>query len=385
MNSRPTVCAYYFPNWHVDPRNEAIHGKGWTEWRTAQYATPRFPGHEQPKVPLLGCDDEANPNDMSLQITLAVDHGIDAFIFDWYYFFDGSYRERCIRDGFLGAPNCRDLKFALMWANHNPIYAHPGSYWKPAETLWSGDIDAETFRNCTDHCIKHYLNQPNYLRVNGGLYFSFFRAKAMIEQVGGPATARALLDDFRFRVEKAGLGKLTLDGNASEFGRDNLDDANRLIRETGFDCCSCYGWGARGMDHFPSVSYSDWMEINREEDRYFTRGLDVPYNPVVPTGWDSSPRTVQSDMFDKRPYPFGTVVTDNTPELFEKALRRTAEFMKSEGTGELVHIACWNEWTEGAYLEPDTQYGYARLEAVRNVFGRRARKHESAEECACKK
>ena len=57
--------------------------------------------------------------------------------------------------------------------------------------------------------------------------------------------------------------------------------------------------------------------------------------------------------------------------------------MKAEGTGELVHIACWNEWTEGAYLEPDTKYGYARLEAVRNVFGRRTGKPESAEEYAC--
>ena len=44
MKKRPIVAAYYFPNWHSDPRIEALHGKGWTEWRVAEYATPRFPG-----------------------------------------------------------------------------------------------------------------------------------------------------------------------------------------------------------------------------------------------------------------------------------------------------------------------------------------------------
>ena len=319
---------------------------------------------------------------MAAKIRMAADHGVDAFIFDWYYFFDGPYRERCIRDGFLGAPNCADLKFALMWANHDPIYAHPGSYRKPAEKLWSGDVDAETFRKCTDHCIRHYLNRPNYLRIDGGLYFSFFRVKALVEQLGGPAAARQLFDDFRFRAEKAGLGKLTLDGMASELARGDFDAGNRLIREIGLDCCSNYGWGKWG-ERFPDLSYADWFELNRDEDRSFTRGLEVPYNPVVPTGWDSSPRTVQSDMYDKRHYPFGTVITGNTPELFRAALRRTADYMAAEGTGGIVHIACWNEWTEGAYLEPDTQYGYGRLEAVREVFGLRSETVEAGEVAVC--
>ena len=48
MKKKPIVSTYYFPNWHVDPRSEKIHGTGWTEWRVLQYATPRFPGHDQP-------------------------------------------------------------------------------------------------------------------------------------------------------------------------------------------------------------------------------------------------------------------------------------------------------------------------------------------------
>ena len=71
MNRRPIVSAFYFPNWHVDPRNEKYHGTGWTEWRVTQYATPRFEGHEQPKVPLWGYEDEADPAVMAEKIAAA--------------------------------------------------------------------------------------------------------------------------------------------------------------------------------------------------------------------------------------------------------------------------------------------------------------------------
>ncbi len=370
MKKRPVVCAYYFPNWHVDPRNEAIHGKGWTEWRVTQYAAPRFPGHDQPKVPLRGYEDEADPQVMARKIADATGHGVDAFIFDWYYFFDGSYRERCIREGFLGAPNSTDIRFALMWANHDPIYAHPGSYWKPEEKLWSGDISAETFRKCTDHCIANYLNRPNYLRVNDGLYFSFFRPRALVEQLGGRAAARALFDDFRFRTEKAGLGKLTLDGRILDIGIEDFKETNAFLREVGFDSASDYGYHRLARESFPKLSYAEWFELNKDDARFISRNCVLPYQPVVPVGWDTSPRTVQSDMYDRWAYPFCTIITDNTPELFERALRHTAELMASgDATGSLVHLSCWNEWTEGSYLEPDTRYGYAYLEAVRKVFG----------------
>lgn len=103
MNRRPIVSAFYFPNWHVDPRNEKYHGTGWTEWRVAQYATPRFEGHEQPKVPLWGYEDEADPAVMEKKIAAAADHGVDNFTFDFYFFEDGPYRERCLNEGFLKA------------------------------------------------------------------------------------------------------------------------------------------------------------------------------------------------------------------------------------------------------------------------------------------
>ena len=366
MKKRPLVATYYFPNWHCDPRIEALHGKGWTEWRCVQYATPRFPGHRQPKVPLWGYEDEADPKVMAKKIEAASSHGIDAFVFDWYWFADGSYRERCLREGFLPASNCKDIKFALMWANHDPIYAHPSGYYNRCNPLWSGEVSPKTFIECTDHIIKTYFTQPNYLRIDGKLYFSIFQPSRMIRDLGGERAARLLIDDFRSRVAAAGLGEVILDSNLYCWDRFQEDDLNDRIRNAGFDMVSLYGWG--GKEGFPSMEYADYFEKSKNFPAEITKKLAVPFNPVVSTGWDVSPRSVQSDMYDNIGYPFGTVIVNNTPELFEKAFRHYLQLASSqESTARMIHIACWNEWTEGSYLEPCQEYGYARLEAVKKV------------------
>lgn len=84
-----------------------------------------FPGHRQPKVPLWGWEDEADPRVMARKIRAASDFGIDAFLFDWYYYDDGPFLERALLEGFHGAPNCGELAYALMWANHDWTDIHP--------------------------------------------------------------------------------------------------------------------------------------------------------------------------------------------------------------------------------------------------------------------
>ena len=108
------IAAYYFPNYHpTDDRNNSFHGPGWSEWELVRNATPRFPGHQQPKVPAWGYTDESDPKEMARKIKAAADHGIDAFIFDWYYYDDGPFLENALETGFFGAPNSHRLRFAI--------------------------------------------------------------------------------------------------------------------------------------------------------------------------------------------------------------------------------------------------------------------------------
>ena len=96
----------------------------------------------------------------------------------------------------------------------------------------------------------------------------------------------------------------------------------------------------------------------------------LPYYPNVTMGWDSSPRTVQSDAFINARYPFMPVIGENTPDRFHEALALVRDRLKTKPTEQrIVTINAWNEWTEGSYLEPDTEQGFAYLEAIKRVFG----------------
>ena len=87
-------------------------------------------------------------------------------------------------------------------------------------------------------------------------------------------------------------------------------------------------------------------------------------------GWDSSPRAHQEDEFGDFGYPFMNTIGGNTPERFKEALTITKHRLLSRpGAPRILNINCWNEWTEGSYLEPDTVHGMKYLEAVRGVFG----------------
>jgi hypothetical protein len=97
---------------------------------------------------------------------------------------------------------------------------------------------------------------------------------------------------------------------------------------------------------------------------------DQPYYPNVTMGWDASPRTVQSDSYENRGYPFMYTIANNTPENFKKALEITRDRLAANPVpSPFITINAWNEWTEGSYLEPDLERGTGYLEAIRDVFG----------------
>ncbi len=368
-----TAC-YYFPNYHPgDPRNAELKGKGWDEWQLVREARPRFPGHHQPNVPLWGYTNEADPREMARKITAAADHGIDAFLFDWYYYEDGPFLHRCLDEGFLKARNRDRLKFALMWANHDWIDIHPYKRGAPAPLLYPGQVSPIGFERIAGVVVDRYFSRSNYWRIDGAPYFSIYEVNKLIEGFGGVAATRKALDGFRERTRRAGHAGLHL--NVVIWGRTILPgetqpaDPARVVRELGFDSVTSYVW----IHHvgLPRMQ-TDYQEVRDAYFRYWDsaeKQFGVPYYPNVTMGWDSSPRAHQADAFGNFGYPFMHTISGNTPERFREALLKTRERLLSVPHGpRILNINCWNEWTEGSYLEPDTVHKMAYLEAVRDVM-----------------
>jgi hypothetical protein len=376
MSPGYTIAAYYFPNYHPDPRNDKWHGPGWTEWELVKRATPRFDGHQQPKAPLWGYTDESNPDAMAQKIAAAADHGIDAFIFDWYWYEDGPYLQGGLEDGFLKAPNNGRMKFAVMWANHDWQDIQPAQRSRPAKTLAKGGMDVTTFRAATDHMIETYFRHPSYWRVNGGLYVSVYELMTLVSGLGGIEQTRAELNGFRERVRKAGLGELHLNAVAWGVkilpGEKTIKDPQEMLAVLGFDSVTSYVWlHHQPLPTFPRTPYADVRDASVKDAEKFIGMYKVPYYPNVTMGWDPSPRTIQSDVYENLGYPFTPILEGNTPEAYRQALSDFKTLIdRTPKHPKIVTLNAWNEWTEGSYLEPDTIHGLAYLEAIRSVFGK---------------
>lgn len=374
MNSNYEIAAYYFPNYHKDSKNGAWHGNGWTEWELVKAATPRFEGHQQPKVPMWGYEDEADPAVMEKKITAASDNGISTFIFDWYWYEDGPYLQRALEDGFLKSKNNNRLKFAIMWANHDWVDIQPAQRSRPCNILANGTVSEKAFLEATEHMIKTYFSHPSYWRINDGLYFSVYELMGLMKGFGGANETRRILNEFRTRVKEAGLGELHINGVVWGVqilpGEEKIKDVNQLIEVLGLDSVTSYVWIHHNkLNDFPKTSYSRFRDISIKDYEKFTKEYNIPYYPNVTMGWDSSPRTIQTDVFENTGYPAMPILEGNTPEEFKKSLEGVKLFLdKGLTSPKIFTINAWNEWTEGSYLEPDTVNGMGYLKAIKEVF-----------------
>ena len=381
-----TLAAYYFGNYHIDPRNEAAHGPGWTEWRLVQQARPRFAGHAQPKTPLWGYEDESDPTVFERKIKAASNAGLSAFIFDWYWYNDGPFLQGALEQGYLGAANKDELKFAIMWANHDWLDIHPAKLTAPGHLQFPGAVTIDTFRRLTDHIVGTYFSVPSYWSIDRCPYFSIYELYKFVDCMGGVREAANALQEFRKKTRAAGFRDLHI--NAVSWGVErppeptdasdirNSSNIKGVLDDLQIDSTTSYVWIHHAkMNNFPVTQYESLAQGYYQYRASAADRLGRPYFPNVSMGWDSSPRACQSDIYIEKEYPFLPVVQGNTPEAFGGALRSAKQFLDEtpELGRKVLTINSWNEWTEGSYLEPDTQTKYGYLDQIRKVFPRPTR------------
>ena len=367
---RPEVVAIYYPHWHNYDHGSAWKGEGWTEWEGMKAAVPRFPGHHHPLKPVWGCFDESDPRWSEREIGLAADHGVDVFLYDWYWYSGVQNMQEALERGFLHAANRQRLKFALMWANHTRVDQFCPEFGKPRNVWLPSRHSARDLERVIDYCAEHYFSQPNYWRVEGGLFLSIFQPARFVKELGGPESTRRLFTAIDARLAAAGLPAMHWNGMA------NTPAEAATLKEAGFSSTANYNISSAGKARADGTeSYDDVMQAHRDRWQRLAAG-DLVYLPVVTMGWDPSPRCRPEVPwpFAKSAtgyeYPYVPVVVGNTPERFRQLLQEAALHCGTTARRPpAVLLYCWNEWTEGGYLLPEARTGLAYLEAVEAVFG----------------
>jgi hypothetical protein len=331
--------------------------EGIGEWETIRKARPKFEGHRQPRVPAWGYEDESDPAAMAKKIDAAADHGIDVFLFDWYYNAAGTFLERALNEGYLKAANNGRVKFALMWANHNL-------------RTGKGAIPRPVFDKLVEHVVADYFTHPSYWKPDGKAYFSIYDFGLFLEGLGGIEGAAKAIEHLRARARAAGLPGMHL--NVIDWKVRHNKDAVKLLERLGADSVTSYVWvHLVPLKDFPQTAYD---HVEQQYLAYWDRAATaygVPYYPNATMGWDPTPRIPPDKPHTGRRYPDTPVLSGNTPARFKQSLERIkARLLKSPPAQRIVTVNAWNEWTEGSYLEPDTVHGMAYLEAIRDALGK---------------
>jgi len=338
------IAAYVWPSYTGDePRSRIFWPRGKGEWETVQKRM-----HQKP---LWGMQNEADPQVMEFQIDQAVKHGVNTFIYDWYWYDNRPFLEQCLNDGFLGAANNSEMKFYIMWANHTATTLWDLRTSHENLPIWDGAVDFATFQQIARRWIEQYFSRENYYKIDNKPVLSIFDTNNLMRGLGGEGGTVKAFDWLREALVKVGFKGLHL--QLIKFGGEGVFP---LMKALGADSITHYQTACYAK--YP-CDYAEWLpEMQAEFDRIDQHS--AVYFPHVSVGWDSQPRFLK---------PKNEAMFSCTPENIRQALQLAKDYIDRHALAPpLITINSWNEWTETSYLQPDDVNGYGYLEAVRDVF-----------------
>ena len=339
------LIAFYLPQFHPIAENDEWWGEGFTEWTNVKRATPNFVGHYQPQSPAgLGYYDLREPAVMDQQAELAKAYGIHGFCFHYYWFNGRRLLERPLEQ--MLARGKPDFPFCICWANENWTRRWDGS---EDEILMKQDYSEGSAEQFIRDVIP-ILKDRRYIRIGAAPILLVYRVDLLPD---APATARL----WRDVCAREGIPQIHL-AAVQSFG---ITDP----RPYGFDAAVDFPPHTQREliepSTFPGISpdfegyLEDYIKVARNQvgqppPPYFR------YRGVMPA-WDNTPRRMER----------AHICVNSSPAAYQTWLEQIVEqtMARSAVQEPLVFLNAWNEWAEGAYLEPDRKHGYAYLEATK--------------------
>jgi lipopolysaccharide biosynthesis protein len=339
------LLAYYLPQFHRIAENDAWWGEGFTEWTNVRQARPNFPGHRQPRVPAeLGYYHLLDPEARAKQADLARRYGISGFCYYHYWFSGRRLLEQPLDQVLKSAEP--DFPFCVFWANEN---------WNKRWDGGNHGLLVEQRHSAADDIafIEHllpYFADRRYIHIDGRPLLMIYRAdlfgnpRQTIRRWQQVCRAHGLPVPYVVKADtKASATPEICGADASvEFPPHRL---NRTVLTASPPVGLRPDHRGILLDYLALASY-----LATQAEPAHTH-----FRTVVPD-WDNTARMQLN----------GTTFLGSSPELFRTWLRETlvrTRTMLPPGR-RLVFVNAWNEWAEGAYLEPDQQRGRAMLEAA---------------------
>lgn len=356
------------PQFHTIPENDKWWGDGFTEWVNVRNSKPKFRGHCQPECPLN--DNYYNLLDINTQIwqaKLANKYGIDGFCY-YHYWFEGKLLLEKPMEQMLNTPEI-NIPFCVCWANET---------WS---RTWDGQETEILIKQNYTETQKQWIEHFNYL-------LPFFKDKRYIQDQNRP-----ILLIYKPQLITNCREMITL---WRQLAKDNgFDDLYIGYQHfSAFDC----DMDILGLDF--GVEFEPFYTIQEIKKKIFTPREKIKYSLKHPLNvlryfqrhvlgypiiydYDEVWRRIVTRKVEKdNIFPGAFPAWDNTPRrgknanVFYKATTEKFKFYFSEQVkkaeniynAKYIFINAWNEWAEGAHLEPDEKNEYRYLEAIKETM-----------------
>ena len=341
------TIAFYLPQFHPIPENDKWWGKGFTEWTNVTRAVPQFLDHYQPRLPGdLGFYDLRLPEVMRQQVEIASQYGVFGFCFH-YYWFDGKKLLERPLNHFL-SDRSLDIRFCVCWANENWTRRWDGL---DQDILIAQHHSPDGDRAFIESLLPVFQDS-RYIKIEGKPVLLVYRIDLLPSAVD-------TVQGWRDAVRKHGFADLYVVA-ARSFGISNLQhyDVDATVE---FPPHQVFGMDITESRTIINPEFKGRIyDYSEYANRYARREWDdvLTFKTVMPS-WDNEARRPgTSDIF------YGS-----TPVAYARWLRDACEMtMRHQPNERLLFVNAWNEWAEGAYLEPDSRFGYGYLHATANIL-----------------
>ena len=362
---KPEILAMYLPQYHQIPENDAFWGKGFTDWVTVRRARPFFRGHQQPKIPLNGnYYDLSEKESVKWQALTARQYGV--YGFGIYHYWFNNDKNLLTRPAELIRDNADiDIHYFFAWDNiswRRTWSNVSGNDWAPnsdaARPHEGNGILLEYVLGTEPDWEKHfihllpYFQDQRYVRQEGRPVMVIFHYSAEVQAMcdywdqlarrhGFPGVCIIFRHSITYQLPKS-ASYFFYEPSASSWDRLHWKIYRRLMRQAGVST----GPHTFGYD-------AVWQRLLKTMCQH----PEPELWPSAFVNYDDTPRRGKK----------GTIIKGSSCEKFGRYMTELLRTAQQQGKPYIL-LTAWNEWSEGAYLEPDTAAGYQYLEALRDAI-----------------